>query len=124
MTASRRAEKRGPDDSICVRAEGRGRGHHDCVGYRRTRHHGPLHATGCRSGPEALADLAICDCKGLLHPSAACAPSPALRLNWLATREFFTTKPVQLRLANTAIVSSTIMIVAKKARISAGMCGR
>ncbi|ESZ29417.1 hypothetical protein X732_31440 [Mesorhizobium sp. L2C066B000] len=44
--------------------------------------------------------------------------------SWLATWEFFTTKPVQLRLANTAIVSSKIMILAKKARMSAGVCGR
>lgn len=37
--------------------------------------------------PRAVQDLAICDCKGPLHLSAACSlPSPALRLNsWLAT---------------------------------------
>jgi len=35
---------------------------------------------------------------------------------------FFTTKRVQLRLADTAIVRSTTMIVAQKDRKSAGMC--
>ncbi|MER9677090.1 hypothetical protein [Mesorhizobium sp. M0208] len=55
--------------------------------------------------PQAVADLAVCDCKGPLHPSAACALPSRIAIEFLAgTWEFFTTKPVQLRLATIIIV--------------------
>ncbi|WP_352974280.1 hypothetical protein [Mesorhizobium sp. M1142] len=66
--------------------------------------------------PQAVVDLAICDCKRLLHPSAACGPLTRLAIEFLADvmgvlhDEAGPASARQYR----HIVSSTIVVVAKR----------